>query len=142
MTKWLAVGLVLVTTTSNARAQVHPEVSLMRDEPVVGPVTLSVILSSDQTRVTVFRGAGDERLLETPLQVWVLRSDGTALQRRNPKEPFPSFGTGRTNWADWYTLISFERAKQGELSAVVVSVDGVPFVRPLPRATESVLRQP
>ena len=139
MTRLLALVLLIATAPAwpvGAQSESHPAISLMRDEPVVGPVTLSVILSSEQTRVTVFRGAGDERLLETPLQVWVLRSDGTALQRRNPKEPFPSFGTGKTNWANWYTIISFERATQRELSAVVVSLDGVLFVRPISRATE------
>lgn len=133
MVRYLAVGLLLVVTAPTARAQVQAE-DWIRDESLVGEVGLSV--RQQQHRpvvVSIFRGTGDERLLEMPLQVWVLKSDGTALPRRSQAETLPSFGTGRKDWASWYTTVSFEPAGQRDLSAVVVSLNGSLFVRPIPQ---------
>jgi hypothetical protein len=70
-----------------------------------------------------------------PIQAWVLRSDGTTLSRSRPEQKVLTWGrrTEAGTGTTWRSTFSFAPADQRDLAAVVVSLDGVLFVRPIPQ---------
>ncbi len=63
----------------------------------------------------------------------MLTSNGAALSPRDPARPGLTVGTTSNGWTDWRTVFSFEPADRTALMAVVVSVNGALFVRPIPQ---------
>jgi hypothetical protein len=59
------------------------------------------------------------------LQAWLLKSDGTALA---PIQGFRAYGA-----QNWFKSLGFRAIDAAELVAVVVSVNGALFVRPIPQ---------
>jgi hypothetical protein len=78
-------------------------------------------------------------LSEAVVQAWVLKPDGTAVAKRSGSLPDPvrvrSYGgTGRF-WGE-RLMFSFDAADRQDISAVVVSLDGVLFVRSIGQPAE------
>ncbi len=144
MVRWLAIGLVLVATPSvgsaqrvAARAAVVGETRLIWDDPLADAARLSVTqrIPGEQVRVTISRSATQsDNPPEMTLQVWVLKSNGTTLPRERTSDSYPvTFWTGGNGSMVGLTAFAFGRVDRTDLEAVVVSVDGVLFVRPIPK---------
>lgn len=137
--RWLAVGLLLLATapTQSVVAQILEVpfehnielwLTFINDEPLQGKTRLDLHSQASRITVQVRRSGPDEPFHpEMVMQAWVLRSDGTALERRAPSRVT---GPGRTK--DWIAIFAFEPSNVQDLAAVVVSLDGVLFVRPIP----------
>ena len=147
MVRRLAIGLVLLTTAapgteSQSVAPSEPIVHLVRAEPLVNDISVSVIWTRPLNLLMVQVHKGDSEVseigghlpkeaLDLAIQTWILKSDGTALSRR-PGE-FPGVGRPRARPTAWTVYWAFEHAQTTELTAVVVRVGGALFVRPTPR---------
>jgi hypothetical protein len=137
MTRLLAIGLLLagMSPTWPLLAQ-STEVWLIQNEPLQDKVGVRVLSQPEQIVVYVDRPAPPDgtALPEIAIQAWVLRSDGTAVPRSRPAQKVMSWGrrspSGGTTWS---TTFSFAPASPKDLAAVVVSLDGVLFVRPIPQ---------
>ncbi len=137
MTRILAIGLLLVATlpTGPLVAQ-SKEVWLIHNEPLQDKVGVRVLSQPEQIQVYADRGATPDgtELPAVAFQAWLLRSDGTALSRSRPAQKVMTWGTrspgGGTTWS---TTFSFAPVSPQDLAAVVVSLDGVLFVRPVRR---------
>jgi hypothetical protein len=126
MVRWLAVGLLLVVTTSPATGQSAP--TLLRADPLLDNVSVTLTRSSELIVVYIHppgEARPDPKRPEMSLQAWVLRSDGTALA---PIQGFRAYGA-----QNWYKSFGFLPTDPAELVAVVVSVNDVLFVRPIPK---------
>jgi hypothetical protein len=75
-------------------------------------------------------------------QAWVLRSDGTALPSRIEGHRAPVQVTVNRGGDPilWRKMFMFKAAEQEELVAVVVSLNGVPLVRPIPHTSQDSAR--
>jgi hypothetical protein len=126
MVRWLAVGLLLLVTASTAMGQSRP--TLLRADPLLDNVSVTLTHGPELIVVYIHPPGGarpDPKWPEMSLQAWVLKSDGTALA---PIQGFRAYGTQH-----WYKSVGFRALDPAELVAVVVSVDGVLFVRPIPK---------
>jgi hypothetical protein len=152
MVRWLAVGFVLVTTAvtgaeSRAAVQLRPSVYLVKAEPLVENISVSVIwVPPDLVSVQVHKGSSEVNVsgghhpkaaLDLAIQAWVLKSDGTALSRRPGPGEYPGLGRPDSGSTDWSLLWAFEYAERNELAGIVVRVGGTFFVRPIPQVAAS-----
>jgi hypothetical protein len=135
MVRWPVVVLLVLTTAPATRAQVIsakvqivPEIQLIQAEPLDGPAFLWVSQQGGYVRVQVSPtrargGASVQTVADVALQVWVLTSDGTALARHDRSTLPLAYRMGGL----W-----FDATEPTRLSAVVVSINGALFVRPIP----------
>ena len=142
MVKWLAVGFLLFTTPTYSVAQIletkfehnlEPWLALIEDETLEGKIRLDLHFQTSQITVQVRRSTPEEARLhpEMAMQAWILKEDGTSIRRRYPsKAPGPGRTTG------WIAIFAFEPAKLQELAAVVLSLDGTLFVKPIPHESK------
>ncbi len=137
MTRLLAIGLLLVATApaGSLAAQTNP-VWLLQNEALRDGTTVGVAHLPDQVVMSVQRWAPQRTSLpDMAIRVWVLKSDGTALSTGGPEQKVMTWGklseagTGTT----WRSTYAFAPADQRDLTAVVVSLDGTLFVRPIPQ---------
>lgn len=141
MTRLLAVGLLVVATSPALPVAAQSAVAPLMEEPLVAGLHVRVFNRSNGVSVDVGtdRGQSSQALqsfAETNVQVWVLKSDGTALPRRRPGEEPIRVSTRAVRNGQTYQqrlLFGFETADPRGLDAVVVSVDGVLFVRRIPQ---------
>ena len=109
------------------------------DEPLLAGTRLRV--SSQPAGIGIDIGTDRARRSEAPpsldgvnVQVWVLKTDGTALPRRRPGQEPVRVSMIRNGQAYFRSLLfGFEAADPRDVDAVVVSLDGVLFVRPILR---------
>ena len=139
MTRLLAIGLLLLalSPTGPLVAQ-STEVWLIQNEPLQENVGVRVRSQPEQVQLYVDRAAPFDgtALPEVAIQAWLLRSDGTALLRSGPAQKTMTWGRrspgGGTTWS---TTCSFAPTNPQDLAAVVVSLDGMLFVRTIPQKT-------
>jgi hypothetical protein len=138
VTRLVAVGLLLIVTSPVGRVAAQSEqVWLIRDEPLRDKTAVGVAHQPEQVLVSVhWWSAPDQtRLPDMAIRAWVLKADGTSLSRSRPEQKVMTWGkrseagTGTT----WRSIFSFASADQRDLAAVVVSLDGALFVRPIPQ---------
>ena len=145
MTRLLAVGLLLWATSPALPAAAQSAVAPLMEEPLLQGLHVRVFHRPDGVSVDVGTDRGQssqavQSFAETNVQVWVLKADGTALPRRRPgQEPIRvssiAIRSGQTHHQS--LLFGFETADPRDLDAVVVSVDGVLFVRRIPKTPAS-----
>ena len=131
MTRMLAIGLLLVALSPTGPLVTQStEVWLIQNESLQDQVGVRVLSQPEQMLVYVDRAAAPDGTAspEMAIQTWLLTSDGTALSRHRPEEKRMTWGNGRTN-----TIFAFEPVNPRDLAAVVVSLDGTLFVRPIPQ---------
>ena len=143
MTRLLAVGLLVVAMSPARPLAAQSPVAPLIDEPLLAGTRLRV--SSQRAGITIDIGTDTAGRPEAPssldgvnIQVWVLKADGTALPRRRPgEEPIRVSSMAVRNGQTYSQrlLFGFEPANPLDLDAVVVSVDGVLFVRPIRQKT-------
>jgi hypothetical protein len=151
MARLLAVGLLLSAIAPAAPAAAQADVIRLLDEPLAGGVSVRVTQAPSGIGVAISRGPLSRGETTPPfadmaVQAWVLTADGSALglAQRPYGQPI-SVWSGRLRGGGRvlsHRTFVFEHANPRDLAAVVVSLDGVLFVRPFSRATESVPRQP
>ena len=132
-----AVGLLLVTT------YLAGDSWLIQGERLQDRVLVSVGHHAASIQVSVTMGSTTQGTdpPKMDIQAWVLKSDGTALGRnRTDHNPLTSAIT-RFGSSNWSMTFAFSSAEPRELAAVVVSVNGALFVRPIPTTSNSVPRQ-
>ena len=82
--------------------------------------------------VPEFKGTVPQRPSGDGLQVWVLRTDGTALRRRSPLRADQWASMGGYATKSW--TLTFEYAPFRELAGIAVGVEGQLYVRELPHS--------
>ncbi len=163
MVRWLAIGLVFASVSATGATQVTSAVPksaqgpiyLVRAEPLVGDISVSVILGWDNVNVHVDKGSSNVEVvgghlprgaIDLAVQTWVLKADGTALPRwPGPGDLPPGVAIGEppavarpsTASTDWSLIWGYRYAQPAELSAVVVRIGGVFHVRPIPQTPRS-----
>jgi hypothetical protein len=133
MKRLIAIAALLVATSPTGPLVAQSkEVWLIQNEPLQDKIGVRVLYQPEQIVVYVGRGSTQDRTEppEMTIQAWVLRSDGTALPRYRPGQKVMTWGNG---WTTWSTVFNFAPAKAQDLAAVVVSLDGALFVRPIPQ---------
>jgi hypothetical protein len=151
LTRLLAAALLLCLigpgTSVGAQSAVRPLI----DEQLLAGIHVRVTNGPEGMMIGIEvatappRRAGASQLItDIPdVQVWLLKVDGTALPQRRPGGGPVQVSMIRNGQRHLQRLLYvFEAADRRELAAVVVRLDGVLFIRPIPRATESVLPQP
>ncbi len=139
MNRLLAVGLLLVAISPSRQVAAQSAVAPLMEEPLVQGLHVRVFSRSDRISVDV---ATDRRQSSQALQsfavanvqVWVLKSDGAALPRIPPGgDPVRVSAMSNGQVRSVRIGFGFEPAERQDLAAVVVSVDGVLFVRRIPQ---------
>ena len=141
MRRLLAVGLLLVATSPALPVVAQSAVVPLVEQPLVAGLHVRVFNRSDGVSVDVSTDPGQssqalQSFAETNVQVWVLKADGTALPRRRPGEEPIRVSSRAVRNGQTYSqrlLFGFETADPRALDAVVVSLDGVLFVRRIPK---------
>lgn len=134
MTRRLAVGLLLVAAMPAGRVAAQAgQVWLIRDDALQDKIAVSVAHQPEQVLVYVHRGSTPDGVVlpEMAIQAWLLKADGTALSKYRPGQKIMTWGTQSNGWTTWSTIFNFERVNPRDLAAVVVSLDGTLFVRPI-----------
>jgi hypothetical protein len=140
MTRLFATGLLLWAISPGLPAAAQSAVAPLMEEPLIEglyvrvsnrPEGVGVDIGADRAR----RSQAPQAFGETTVHVWVLKSDGTALPRKRLGQPIRVSNINlRNGQAELRSLLfDFEPADARDLDAVVVSLDGVLFVRPIPR---------
>jgi hypothetical protein len=116
---------------------VAEDIRLVWNETLADSARLSVTqrIPGEQVRVTITRSATQsDNPPEMGLQVWVLKSNGTTLPRERTSDSHPvTFWTAGNGSMVGSTFFAFEPVDRADLAAVVVSVNGALFVRPIPQ---------
>ena len=151
MARLLAVGLLLSAIAPATPAAAQADVIRLLDEALAGGVSVRVTqapggIGVDVSRGPLSRGETTPPFADMAVQTWVLTVDGSALGlAQRPYDQPISVWSGRLRGGRRvlsHRTFVFEHANPRDLAAVVVSLDGVLFIRPISRATESVPRQP
>ena len=138
MTRVLALGLLLIATSPSLPVAAQSAVAPLIEEPLIEGLHVRVSHGPEGVSVEIGAARGrpsqvPEAFAETNVQVWVLKSDGTALPLRRLGGPV-RVSTIRNGQPSLRNLMfGFEPADQRDLDAIVVSLDGVLFVRPIPQ---------
>lgn len=110
------------------------------DEPLLAGVHVRVsngpegMIGIDIGTDRAWRAGAPQSLDGINVQVWLLKADGTALPQRRPGGGPVQVSMIRNGQRHLQRLLyGFEAADRQELAAVVVSLDGVLFVRRISR---------
>ena len=140
MTRRLAVGLLLVAISPARPVAAQSAMTPFIDEPLPAGVHVRVsngpegMIGVDIGTDRAWRVGAPQSLDGIDVQVWLLKADGTALPQRRPGGGPVQVSMIRNGQRHLQRLLyGFEAADRQELAAVVVSLDGVLFVRRISR---------
>jgi hypothetical protein len=129
--RMLVGALVLSVASSPAGAQsptIAPKISHVLDEPLVDGINVRATLRQNGLTVGVHACSPTQEFSEAVVQAWVLKADGTAMPMNGARTVLSSvvrdgkkLQSGR--------LFMFERGALQNVAAVVVTLNGVPYVR-------------
>ena len=132
--RMLAVALVLLASPAWAQLPTvdidRQKVSYVVDEPLADGISVRATLHQRGLTVGVHASSPTQEFSEAVVQAWVLKADGTAMPMNGTRAVLSSVVRDGKKLRS-ARLFMFERAALEDVAAVVVSLHGVPYVRPI-----------